>query len=210
MDTTTEQPQAQDKGISQTPADKEEIKEETYTKSQHTEAMLRETAKVKAAEAKKREKLEAELEALKRKDLPDPEKVKLELSEKDKKISEAEAKLASLEAREKKRNALDAAKLTLPADITLQDLLDMMPGNDDEAIEGYVQKFKKMFPASKGLGTSTTTGDKTTAPSIDDEISALHARLNDPKTGTRERVTIGQQLNTLAIRKISEKAKLGA
>jgi hypothetical protein len=175
MDTIEANPA--DKGTSQTPANNEEIKEETYTKAQHTEAILRETAKVKAAEVKKREKLEAELAEMKKATLPDPEKVKLEIAERDKKISEAEAKLASYEAREKKRAALDAAKLTLPADITIQDLLDMMPGNDDDAIAGYVQKFKKMFPESRGLGTQTTQGTTQGTVSLSDQIRAMETKM---------------------------------
>lgn len=162
-------------GTGQTPAPIEETKEETYSKAQLTDLITKEIGKVTAKHSKKLEALQAELEAERRKALPDPEKVKAELADKEKLILDATNKLLAYESKEKKRAALEGAKLSLPDDITTNDLLDMMPGNEDEAIAGYVAKFKKMFPASKGLGTSTTTGGAGKAISIDDQIAEAEA-----------------------------------
>jgi len=163
------------KETSQTPANEEETteqKEETFTKAQLTEMLQKEIGKITAKNAKKLEAIQAELEAERRKALPDPEKIKAELADKDSKIKAYEDRLAAIEFTQKKRDALDAAKLTLPDDITTNDLLDMMPGNDDDAIAGYILRFKKMFPAQKALGTSTVTGKEQKLPDINDQIVA--------------------------------------
>jgi hypothetical protein len=192
---------------SQTVGSESADKEETYTKAQLTELIQKEIGKNTAKHSKKIDALQAELEAERKKSLPDPEKVKLDLQQKEDAIKQATAKIEALEARDRKRAALDAAKLTLPADITLQDLLDMMPANDDEAIEGYIQKFKKMFPASKGLGTSTTTGDNTAAPSLDDEIAALTAKVRDPTLSKAEKFAFADRLASLHTKKMIEDAR---
>jgi len=160
---------------SHTPANTEETTEEKYSKQQLTDLITKEIGKVTAKHSKKIEALQAELEAERRKALPDPEKVKAELADKEKLIQEATNKLLAYESKEKKRAALEGAKLTLPNDVSMNDLLDMMGGNDDEAIAGYVEKFKKMFPVSKGLGTATTTGGAGKAISIDDQIAEAEA-----------------------------------
>jgi len=131
-----------------------------------------------------------------KKDADDAAKTKEErlLQERD----EAHKKLASLESKEKKRAALEGAKLTLPNDVSMNDLLDMMGGNDDEAIAGYVEKFKKMFPASKGLGTATTTGGAPAKPkTVVDQIADIQDKINDPKTTSHEKLTFGRQLVSL-------------
>jgi len=196
MATTNEQTLAQKEETSQTPAESEESKEEVYTKAQLTELIQKEIGKVTAKHSKKIEVLQAELDAEKKKSLPDPEKTKLEIEERDKKIAERDAKLAALESKEKKRAALDAAKLTLPTDVSVNDLLDMMLGNDDESIAASIEKFKKMFPVSQSLGTQTTTGSSgQTKPSTPKEREAMiQAKINDPKTLDQEKLALGREL----------------
>jgi hypothetical protein len=173
-------------------------KEETYTKAQLTELIQKEIGKVTAKHSKKEADLQAALDAEKKKSLPDPEKVKLEIAERDKKIAEAETKLANFEALGKKRDALDGAKLTLPADVTISDLLGMMPGNSDEEITAYVEKFKKMFPASVGVGTPTNTGNNQEKPkSLRDQLADLNNKLADPKISDREKRVFASQIITL-------------
>lgn len=169
------QTQGSDDGKSQTAGSEGAGQEETYTKAQLTEIISKEVGKVTAKHAKKIDALQIELEAERRKSLPDPEKVKAEMADRDKQIAEANAKLAAFEAKEKKRAALDAAKLTLPKDVSLTDLLDMMPDNTDEGIASSVARFQKMFPESKGLGTGTQTGQQTKSPDIDEQIKTAHA-----------------------------------
>jgi hypothetical protein len=148
----------------------DQTKEETYTKAQLTELMQKEIGKVTAKHSKKLSEIQAELDTERKKSLPDPEKIKLTLEEKDGKIKELSEKLSSIEVRQKKHDALEAAKLNLPENVTLTDLLELMPGSEED-IPAHLERFKKMFPARSGLGTATTTGEKGTGPDIDAQIA---------------------------------------
>ena len=179
----------------QTPGKTEETeKEETFTKAQLTDLIQREVGKVTAKHAKKMEALQAELEAEKRKALPDPEKFKADIAAKDKALAESAARLAAYESRDKKRSALDEAKLSLPDGITFTDILDMMPGNSDEEIAGYVEKFKKMFPESRSLGTSTTQGTRQSSVSLVDQIRKLETDMLKLETPPLEKERIAKEV----------------
>ena len=172
-----------------------EPKEETYTKAQFTELIQKEIAKVTAKNSKKLEALQAELEAERRKSLPDPEKIKLEIEERDKKLAESTAKIAALEASILKQKALSDANLALPEGVTLTELLDMMPGNSEEEISGYIERFKKMFPASRGLGTSTTLGASTgKSTPIVDQIRRLEMDMLKLETPLLEKEKMAKEV----------------
>ena len=185
-------------GTGQTPAPTEETTEEKYSKQQLTDLITKEIGKVTAKHSKKIEALQAELEAERRKALPDPEKVKAELADKEKLIQEATNKLLAYESKEKKRAALDAAKLSLPENITYDHLLKLMPGNSDEEIAEYIEIFKMSYPKSQSLGTSTTTGGASAKPkTVIEQIADIQDKINDPKTTSHEKLTFGRQLVSL-------------
>ena len=144
----------------------------------------------------------AKLDALEAAKKTDEEKALARLKELEATIAEKEAAIKKADLREKKRSALDAAKLTLPKDVSLSDLLDMMPGGEDD-IETYVSKFSKMFPApvppepSKSVGTPTKSGDPVQSKSLRDELNEITAKLADPKTPRRERDALIDQSNRL-------------
>ncbi len=114
----------------------------------------------------------AEYEKLQAEKLTEAEKQAKRLSELEKTIADKEAAIAARDLKDKKRTALEAAGLRLPEGTTLSDLLDMMPGSNEDEIAAAVSKFQKMFPASKGLGTGTQTGGQTKPTDIDEQIAA--------------------------------------
>lgn len=147
-----------------------------------------------------------EIEAAKK---TDEEKALAKLKELEDKIAEKEAAILKAELREKKRSALDSAGLNLPSDVSISELLDMMPGGEDD-IEDYIAKFKRMFPASApeptkptGLGTSTKTGEPAQKKSLADELRDVTAKLTDPKTTRNERDALIDRSNQLQ-RRISK------
>jgi hypothetical protein len=166
-------------GIEQTPAlESGEQKEEIFTKAQHTETLLKEIAKVKAAEAKKREKVEAELESERRKSLPDPEKVKAEMADRDRAIADKDKELSGVKLENAKLRALMKAGVD-PA--KADSLLKRVVGNTPEEIEADVAELQTL-----GLLQSKTPGDaqgagnpglqkKEEAPNIDTQIATAHA-----------------------------------
>ena len=153
-----------------------ETQEEKYSKDELTAKVKKEMDKLTAKHSKQMEALQAELDAERKKNLPDPEKIKLEIEERDKKLAESTAKIAALEASILKQKALSDANLALPEGVTLTELLDMMPGNSEEEITGYIERFKKMFPASKGLGTSTSQGGISKPPTMNEQLAAELAK----------------------------------
>lgn len=140
-----------------------------------------------------------EIEAAKK---TDEEKALAKLKELQDKIAEKEAAILKAELREKKRSALDQAGLTLPKDVSISDLLDMMPGGEDD-IESYINKFKRMFPASttepkpQGLGTQTKNGEPAQKKSLVDELAEVTAKLTDPKTARNERDALIDRSNQI-------------
>ena len=109
--------------------------DETYTKAQLSEMILKEVGKVTAKHAKKYDALAAELEAEKRKHLPDPEKVKAELADKDKAISQKDMELIGARLEATKLRAL--MKAGAPAD-KVDALLKRVVGSTPEEIEADV------------------------------------------------------------------------
>jgi hypothetical protein len=162
----------QNDGTSQTAGSKDadQTKEEKYSKDQLTEQIKAEVGKVVKKHSKEMDALRLELETERKKSLPDPEKVKLEMGNLAKERDEFKSKFEGLNLKIVKREALEAAKLALPKDVTLTDLLELMPGSEED-IPAHLARFKKIFPAREGLGTSTTIGDKGNGPDIDAQIA---------------------------------------
>ena len=126
-------------------------------------------------------------------------------------VAELEAKMAEstliaakAELLLKKRNAIDAAKLSLPAGVSVQDVLDMIPGDTDEAIEQSVAKIKLFFPEPKAQGRGTQTPNKPdTGELTDGEVrNQLLRELNDTKTSPRRKKEINTDLIRLGLKNI--------
>jgi hypothetical protein len=105
----------------------------------------------------------AEFEKLQAEKLSETEKAAKKLIDLEKRIAEKEAQIAARDLRDKKRSALEAAKLGLPDGTAISDILDMFPGAEDD-IPAQIEKFQKLFPARQGLGSSTTLGSKVSPP----------------------------------------------
>lgn len=138
-------------------------------------------AELKAAKSK--------LEELEKAKLSEEEKKKLDLEKLQKKIDEKESELQNLLLREKKRTAIDNAKLTLPKDITPQDLIEMIPGSSDDDISAAISKFKKMFPENKSLGGPSQTPQKQSQkpPDLAEQIVILEKKTMNPAISQFER-----------------------
>lgn len=121
------------------------------------------------------------------------------IADKEKEFAEKERELVLANLKDKKRSALDAAKLNLPKDVTISELLDMMPGESDEDIENAVSRFKKMFPEPKSLATGTQSGgtQQAATPDVQEQIATLTARAMDPKTSQAERSAINNKILSL-------------
>lgn len=143
----------------------------------------------------------AKLDELENAKKTDEEKALAKLKALDDKIAEKEAAIVRAERKEKKRAAIDLAKLTLPKDITPSDLLEMMPGDSDEEIEAAILRFRKMFPEpepSKAIGGGSQQ-PPAKPPELKDRIAALTAQAIDPKTPPIERSRIQRDILALKL-----------
>jgi len=163
-------------GIGQTPAPESgDQKEETYTKAQLTEMISKEVGKVTAKHSKKYDDLKSELEAERRKSLPDPEKIAAELADKDKAISERDKELSGVKLENAKLRAL--MKVGVDPD-KAESLLKRVVGTTPEEIEADVKELQslgllqpKTPGAAQGAGNpglSPKQGEQT----LEDKIAA--------------------------------------
>jgi hypothetical protein len=164
------------KGNEQTPAqDGGEQKEETYSKAQLTELISKEIGKVTAKHSKKYDDLKAELEAERRKALPDPEKIKAELADKEKAISDRDKELSGV----KLENAKLRALMKMGADPEKIDaLVKRVVGSTSEEIEADVLELKNLgLLQPKTPGGAQGAGNpglqkKEEQPDLDQQIAA--------------------------------------
>jgi hypothetical protein len=156
----------------------DQAKEETYTKIQLTDLISKEVGKVVAKHSKKYDDLKAELEAEKRKALPDPEKIKAELADKDKAITDRDKELFGIKLENAKLRALMKAGVD-PA--KADSLLKRVVGNTPEEIEADVAELQTLgLLQSKTPGEAQGAGNpglqkKEEPPNIDTQIATAHA-----------------------------------
>jgi hypothetical protein len=206
MADNSEQTPAQKEETEQTSAqtEKTEQEEETITlkKSELTSKISHEVGKALKKSSKELEALQAEIKSYKDKGLSDADKVLKDLEDTKKAKADLEAQIEARDLRETKRSALEKANLGLPDGVGLSDVLDMMPGGEDD-IEEQIKKFQKLWPAKKSLGTGTQNGSQSgKEPTIEEQIAALNAKQFDSKTTPKEKIKIGEQLVSLQNRKM--------
>jgi hypothetical protein len=166
----------QKEGTEQTPAlESGEQKEETYTKAQLTEFISKEVGKVTAKHSKKYDELKAELEAERRKSLPDPEKIAAELADKDKAISEKDKELSGVKLENAKLRAL--MKVGVDPE-KAESLLKRVVGSTPEEIEADVLELQTLgLLQSKSPGGAQGAGNPglqppKKEPNLDEQIVA--------------------------------------
>lgn len=190
-----------------TPGPDEGTKPDEWTKERATSLVKDEVGKVTAKFSKKLDALTAELEAEKRKNLPDPEKVKAELADKEKAIAAKEQELLATKLESTKLRAL----LKAGADPDKIDaLMKRVVGSNQEEIDADIAELKGLgFLDAKrsGLGTSTTTGTSTKAPTLTEQIMGLQAKLQDPAISKAEKRIFANQLVDLNTKAMLERAK---
>jgi hypothetical protein len=186
----------------------EQTKEETYSKAQLTELISKEVGKVVAKHSKKYDDLKAELEAEKRKALPDPEKIKAELADKEKAIADREKELSGAKLENAKLRALMKAGVDAEK---ADSLMKRIIGSTPEEIDADVQELKALgliSQASKGLGTTTTTGAAAgKQPTLAETIAALAEKTRDPTLSKSEKKAIAEKLVDLQTQKMLADAK---
>ena len=134
----------------------------------------------------------------------DEEKALAKLKQLEDTIAEKEKAILKAEIKEKKRAAIETAKLSLPKDITPTDLLDMIPGESDEDIEAAILKFKKMFPESKsqGIGTQVADAPGSGKKTTDDEMAEIRLKLKDAALSMHDKELLAKKLLSLGNQKM--------
>lgn len=120
------------------------------------------------------------------------------------KIAESQKAVQAAELKEKKRAALESAKLGIPKDVTVSELLDMIPGETEEAIDSAITRLKKLFPASKaqGVGTQSAEIPVPAVKSIPQQLAELGAQLKDRTLDNRSREELARQMLRLTNRQM--------
>ena len=174
----------------QTPAQPEEKKEETISKSEVTRLLKKQaaelTAKYKPFEEKARKFEEAENAKLK-----DDERAAKRLKDLEDQIAEKEKELAERTLRDLKRSKIEQAiadgKMEMPKGKTVDSLVKRCLGTSEEEIDSDVEDLIGFFPKAEppknqGTGTQVDTGPKP-SKTLDDEIADLKAALASPPIG---------------------------
>jgi hypothetical protein len=203
MPENSEQTPAQTEGTEQTPAQSAETtnaEEETVTlkKSELTSKISHEVGKALRKSSKDIEALQNKVKEYEEKGLSDADKVLKDLEDTKKAKADLEAQIVARDLKEKKRAALEKANLGLPDGVGLSDVLDMMPGGEDD-IEEQIKKFQKLWPAKKSLGTGTQNGTQNIKDKpVTEQVSDLVAKMRDPKVPSREKQKISEQIISLS------------
>jgi len=167
--------------------------QETYTKDQLTEIVKREVNKVTAKFSKKLDQANVELETERRKSMPDPEKFKAELEDRDKQIAAKSQELSSAQLENVKLRALIKAG----ADPEKLDALSKrLVGSTPEEIEADVAELKTLGLISAprtGLGTATTTGSQTKVKTPKERDAEITLLLQDPKLDQIQKMALARE-----------------
>ena len=134
------------------------------------------------------------------------EKALAKLKALEDKIAESEKAVQAAELREKKRSALETAKLGIPKDVTLSEMLDMIPGESEEAIESAIMHLKKLFPEkqSAGMGTQTVEVPNAGKKTIDQRLAEIQVQVRDRTIDNRAREELAREMLKLTNRKLRE------
>lgn len=120
------------------------------------------------------------------------------------KLADQEAKIKAADIRDKKYTALESAGLNLPRDVSISDLMEMIPGQSEEEIETAIGKFKKLFPASKsqGMGTQVVEAPTPTVKTIDMRLAELGAALKNRSLDNRTKDDLAREMLHLTNKKM--------
>ena len=175
----------------QTPAQPEEKKEETISKSEVTRLLKKQaaelTAKYKPFEEKARKFEEAENAKLK-----DDERAAKRLKDLENQIAEKEKELAERTLRDLKRSKIEQAiadgKMEMPKGKTIDSLVKRCLGTNEDEITSDVEELIGFFPKAEppkgqGIGTQVDTGSTKQNKTLDDEIAELKMALASPPIG---------------------------
>jgi hypothetical protein len=134
------------------------------------------------------------------------EKALIRLKELEDKLAAKEQAIKQADLREKKRTAIECAGLGLPKDVSVSDLMDMIPGESDEAIEAAIGKFKKLFPINKaqGMGTQVIETPNVGKKTIDMRLAELQFQLKDRSLDNRSREDLAREMLSLNNKKMRE------
>jgi hypothetical protein len=222
-DTTTqveEQTPAQEKEMTQTPAPKEETKEETLSKAEVTRMLKKQaaelTARYKPFEEKAKKFEEAELakktdeeKAAKRlKDLED------KIAEKDKSLKDRELKDL---IREKIEKAIADGLMELPKGKTVSSLVARSKAIDEAEVDSDIEDLIGFFPVSvkvetkeaqKGLGTQTKTGDQPGKISNKDRLAEVNGKLRDTSIKLSARDKDALVVESIRLSRLIQKGEL--
>jgi hypothetical protein len=132
------------------------------------------------------------------------ERALAKLKDLETKLAEQERAVRAADTKEKKRAALESANLGIPKDVTLTELLDMIPGETDEAIESAITRLKKLFPVSKaqGIGTQVTETPNAGKKTIAMRLAEIRVQLKDRTLDNHGRDVLAKEMITLTNRQM--------
>ena len=121
------------------------------------------------------------------------------------KIAESEKMVRAAEIKERKRAALENAKLGIPKDVALSEMLDMIPGETEEAIESAIMRLKKLFPENKAQGIGTQTTVEAKAPkTVESRMAEIQIQLKDRALDYRTKENLAREMLSLSNRQMRE------
>ena len=189
----------------QTPAQPEEKKEETISKSEVTRLLKKQAAEL-TAKYKPYEEKAKKLEELENAKKTDEEKALAKLKALEDKIAEKEKELAERTIRDLKRSMIEQAiadgKMEMPKGKTIDSLVKRCLGTNEEEIVSDVEELIGFFPKAdqpKGQGTGTQVTPPTIErKTVQDQLNEVNAKLRDPTLPYAEKsklIDLSIQLN---------------
>lgn len=189
----------------QTPAQSEEKKEETISKSEVTRLLKKQAAEL-TAKYKPYEEKAKKLEELENAKKTDEEKALAKLKALEDKIAEKEKELAERTLRDLKRSKIEQAiadgKMEMPKGKTIDSLVKRCLGTNEEEIVSDVEELIGFFPKAdppKGQGTGTQVTPPTIErKTVQDQLNEVNAKLRDPTLPYAEKsklIDLSIQLN---------------
>jgi hypothetical protein len=201
-----------DAGADQKDTSDKKTDEKTFTQDEINEVvkdrLKREREKYRDYEDLKAAK--ARLDEIEKSKLTDQEKTEARIKALEKALEEKDQSIKARDLRDAKRSKVDSLvsekKIKLPDGVSISDILDLVTGSDEEAINESLAKLQKFFPIGKGVGggSQREPGKELT---IDDQINDLNIRLHDPKITRKEQQVIADQLIDLNTKKMIQAAK---
>lgn len=189
----------------QTPAQSEEKKEETISKSEVTRLLKKQAAEL-TAKYKPYEEKAKKLEELENAKKTDEEKALAKLKALEDKIAEKEKELAERTIRDLKRSMIEQAiadgKMEMPKGKTIDSLVKRCLGTNEDEIASDVEELIGFFPKAdppKGQGTGTQVMPPAIErKTVQDQLNEVNAKLRDPTLPYAEKsklIDLSIQLN---------------